>query len=379
MSVSSDYNRLLDDAHAFASGLAAEISDDERYRYQGMPSDGNSRHAYERMGAAGWIGLHWPERLGGRGMHPLLTDAMEEVFGYHWLPMCEYLLSVKTIGNALLRFAAPSLVDRLLPEMAAGRLIFCQGFSEPDAGSDLASLRTSAKLDGDLLIINGRKLWTSGAENADWVYLAVRTDPHAARHRGLSVLVADMRSPGIEIATHRTLGGGTLGELAITDLVVPVNHVVGELHGGWQVLMGTMDFERVTTEKVGVAMWLLESLESRVTSAAERRDLRRLYGQAAAARLHGRRATRLLTDEKEASVASSMAKLAVARLLQQLAEFAVTVLGPTALLEQVSGASTCLEARVAAFYRAAVATTIAGGTAEIQRRVIAHRGLVPAT
>ena len=145
-----------------------------------MPSDGDSRAAYAALGEAGWIGLHWPEELGGRGLSPLHTVACEERFGYHWLPLSGYLLSVKTIGNALGRFAAPALQERLLPEVAAGRLLFCQGFSEPDAGSDLAALRTTARDAGDRFVVSGRKLWTSSAEVADWIYLAVRTGPGRA-------------------------------------------------------------------------------------------------------------------------------------------------------------------------------------------------------
>ena len=179
-----------------------------------MPSDGDSRAGYAALGREGWIGLHWPERLGGRDADPLLTVAVEERFGYHWLPLSGYLLSVKTIGNALLGYASEPLQERLLPEIASGRLLFCQGFSEPEAGSDLASLRTSARLDGERFVVSGHKIWTSSAEIADWIYLAVRTDPEAARpHRGISVLVADMRTPGIEVRAIPTVGGGQLYEV----------------------------------------------------------------------------------------------------------------------------------------------------------------------
>src|SRR5207302_10102474 len=138
---------------------------------------------------------------------------------------------VKTVGNALIRFASEELAHQLLPEIAEGRLLFCQGFSEPDAGSDLASLRTRADVRGDRFVVNGRKIWTSSAEYADWVYLAVRTDPDRDRHRGLSVLVADISTPGITVTVHRTLGGGTLGELELAEVEIPADQLVGELHG----------------------------------------------------------------------------------------------------------------------------------------------------
>jgi alkylation response protein AidB-like acyl-CoA dehydrogenase len=363
-----DTEALAAEADAFAAGLAAEIAGEPQLRWQGMPSDGDSRVAYEALGAAGWIGVHWPEALGGRGLSPLHTVACEERFGYHWLPLSGYLLSVKTIGNALLRFASPALQERLLPEIAAGRLVFCQGFSEPDAGSDLASLRTTAVDGGDRFVVSGRKLWTSSAEVADWIYLAVRTGD-APRHRGLSVLVAPLDSPGITVSAHATLGGGTIGEVVLEEVEIPRSQLVGPLHGGWSVLMGTLDHERVTSEKVGVVLWLLDRLDELAGPSAR---LLRLRGEAEAARLHGRRAAELLGAGRPAAAQSSMAKLAVAVLMQRVAAAAVEQLGPAALLEEGTGT---LVGRIAAFHRAVVATTISGGAAEVQRIVIARREL----
>lgn len=363
---------LADRADAFARRLAHRVPEDPRLRYQGMPSDGDSRAIYAALGEGGWIGVHWPERFGGRGLTHLHTVGCEERFGYHWLPLSGYLLSVKTVGNALGKFATEELKARLLPEVAAGRLLFCQGFSEPDAGSDLAALRTRALARGDRFVVNGRKIWTSSADYADWVYLAVRTDTERQRHRGLSVLVADVRSPGITVHAHRTLGGGTIGELELDDVEIPADQLVGELNGGWGVLMGTLDYERVTSEKVGVVFSLLDSLASLAATREQRRQLQRLRGEALAARLHGRRAAELLDAGQPASGQSSMAKLSIAQLMQRLAAAATELLGPAALLEEGVGT---LTGRVAAFARAAVATTISGGAAEIQRTVIARREL----
>jgi alkylation response protein AidB-like acyl-CoA dehydrogenase len=363
---------LADQADAFARGLAHRVPEDPQLRYQGMPSDGDSRAIYTALGESGWIGIHWPQRLGGRGLTHLHTVGCEERFGYHWLPLSGYLLSVKTVGNALGKFATEELKARLLPEVAAGRLLFCQGFSEPDAGSDLAALRTRAVVRGDRFVVNGRKIWTSSADYADWVYLAVRTDPERQRHRGLSVLVADLRTPGITVHAHRTLGGGTIGELELDGVEIPTDQLVGDLHGGWGVLMGTLDYERVTSEKVGVVFSLLDALASLPATREQRRRLHRLRGEALAARLHGRRAAELLDAGLPASGQSSMAKLSIAQLIQRLAAVATELFGPSALLEEGVGT---LTGRVAAFARAAVATTISGGAAEIQRSVIARREL----
>lgn len=362
-------------ADAFAAGLAARLEHEEdEERFQGMPSDGDSRVGYEAMGSASWIGLHWPERLGGRGLTPLHTVAAEERFGYHWLPLSSYLLSVKTIGNAMLRFASAELQERLIPEIAAGRLVFCQGFSEPGAGSDLAALRTRADRRGETFVVSGHKIWTSSAQLADWIYLAVRTDPSAARPQdGISVLVADIRTPGIVVRPFPTLGGGQLCEVFLDEVQIPASQLVGELHDGWRVLMGTLDYERVTSEKVGILVRVLDELDALVETSADRLTLLRLRGEAEASRLHGRRATRLLQAGLPASAASSMAKLSCAVLAQRLAEEALRMLGPAGLVER--GPGDRLQGRLAALSRAAVGATISGGSAEIQRRVIARRGL----
>lgn len=337
-----------------------------------MPSDGDSRLGYEAMGRAGWIGLHWPEALGGRELSPLDTVAAEERFGWHWLPLSGYLLSVKTIGNVLLGHAPVELRERLLPEIAAGRLIFCQGFSEPEAGSDLASLRTAARVEDGRFLVSGQKIWTSSAQIADWIYLAVRTDPDAARpHRGISVLVADMRSPGIEVREIATVGGGALCEVFLSDVEVPAEQLVGELNGGWSVLMSTLDHERVTSEKVGVVLRVLDDLEEALDRDS-RLGLRRLRGEAEAARALGRRAAALLADGRPAAAASSMAKLSISTLVRRTAEAGVRLVGPDALVEGDAGIGA---GRLAALTRASAGSTVAGGAAEIQRRVIARRGL----
>jgi alkylation response protein AidB-like acyl-CoA dehydrogenase len=361
-------SEITSDADRFAAELARRLAGEADNRFQGMPSDGDSREGYEAMGREGWIGLHWPERLGGRDLDTLTTLAAEERFGYHWLPLSGYLLSVKTIGNALLGHASAELQERLLPEIAAGRLMFCQGFSEPEAGSDLAALRTSARRDGDRFIVSGHKIWTSSAQLADWIYLAARTDPDASRpHRGISVLVAEMSSPGIEVREIETVGGGLLCEVFLTEVEVPDAQLVGQPDGGWRVLMATLDHERVTSEKVGVVLRVLDDL------GAASLELRRLRGEAEAARLLGHRAAMLLADGRPAAAAASMAKLSISTLVRRTAETGVRLLGPRALIED--GPDAVGAGRLAALTRAAAGSTIAGGAAEIQRRVIARQGL----
>ena len=223
-------------------------------------------------------------------------------------------------------------------------------------------------------MVSGHKIWTSSAQIADWIYLAVRTDADAARpHRGISVLVADMRTPGIEVREIPTVGGGLLCEVFLTEVEVPGTQLVGELGGGWRVLMSTLDHERVTSEKVGVVLRVLDDLEAAAGSGAERLALHRLRGEAQAARLLGRRAAGLLADGRPAAAASSMAKLSIAMLARRTAELGARLLGPSALVER--GGEPEAEGRVAALTRATAGSTVAGGAAEIQRRVIARQGL----
>jgi alkylation response protein AidB-like acyl-CoA dehydrogenase len=368
-------SEITSEADRFGAELAARLAGEDENRFQGMPSDGDSREGYLAMGDGGWIGLHWPEELGGRGLDPLLTVAAEERFGYHWLPLSSYLLSVKTIGNAMLDHASAELQERLLPEIAAGRLVFCQGFSEPEAGSDLASLRTTARRDGDRFVVSGHKVWTSSAQVADWIYLAVRTDPGAARpHRGVSVLVAEMGSPGIEVREIEVVGGGVLNEVFLDEVSVPAAQLVGEENGGWRVLMSTLDHERVTSEKIGIVLRVLEDLEQALGGGSgARHELRRLRGEAEAARLLGGRAVRLLAERRPAAAASAMAKLSMSTLAKRTADAGTRLLGPRALVED--GPEAVGEGRLAGMTRSTAGSSIAGGASEIQKRVIARQGL----
>jgi 3-oxocholest-4-en-26-oyl-CoA dehydrogenase alpha subunit len=368
---------LRDEASAFAAAVRPTLADDPEWRRQGMLSDGDSREVTRALGEAGWIGMTWPEAAGGRGLTHVDAALVEEVFGYHWLPLSLYLLSYKTIGCALERFASPALKEQLLGPIARGELTFCQGFSEPEAGSDLASLTTRAELRGDRFVVDGRKLWTSSAWLADWIYLAVRTSPDEPRHRGISVLVVPLDTPGIEVRRFPVLGGGYLCEVFLAGVEVPAGNIVGEVDRGWDVLMHTLDFERITAEKLGGLAWILDELEERLR-ATDRLDaswsrVAALRGELAAARLLSLRAADVLDRGEPASAASAMAKLAGARLAQRVAREGVELLGLEGLADAHPSAP--LEGRLGGLYRASVGSTISGGSAEILQVVIARRGL----
>jgi alkylation response protein AidB-like acyl-CoA dehydrogenase len=342
-----------------------------------MLSDGDSREVTQALGEAGWIGMTWPEELGGRGLSHVDAALVEDVFGYHWLPLSLYLLSYKTIGCALERYAAPELQERLLGPIARGELTFCQGFSEPGAGSDLASLTTRAERRGDAWVVNGHKIWTSSAWLADWIYLAVRTNPDEPRHRGISVLVAPLDTPGIEVRRFPVLGGGYLCEVFIDSAEIPAENLVGEVDRGWDVLMHTLDFERITAEKLGGLAWVIDALEARLDETGRLEAVwdrvARLRGELAAARLLSLRAADLIDRGQPASSASAMAKLAGARLAQRLAREGIELLGLEGLAD--GHPASPLHGRIGGLYRASVGSTISGGSAEILQVVIARRGL----
>jgi 3-oxocholest-4-en-26-oyl-CoA dehydrogenase alpha subunit len=368
--LTDDERALRDEAAAFSAGLRALLDADPEWRRQGLLSDGDSREVTEALGRAGWIGLPWPENLGGRGRTNLDASLAEEIFGYHWLPLSLYLLSSKTIGAALERFAARELQERLLPAVSRGELVFCQGFSEPGAGSDLGSLRTRARLEDDRFVVDGHKIWTSSAHLADWIYLAVRTDPEREKHEGISVLVADLATPGFTVRRFPTLGGGSLCEVFLDGVEIPRENLVGELDGGWNVLMHTLDFERISSEALGGLTWILDGLEQELGVRAEIQSLR---GDVDAARLLSLRAAWLLDRHEPAAAASAAAKLAGARVTQLVADTACDLLGLDGLAD--GDPSSPLAGRVGGLYRACVGSTISGGTAEVQQLVIARRGL----
>ena len=368
---------LREEAASFAAGLRPSLETEPEWRRQGMLSDGDSREVTRVLGEAGWIGMTWPEERGGRGLTHVDTALCEDILGYHWLPLSLYLLSYKTVGCALERFASPELTERLLGPIARGELTFCQGFSEPGAGSDLASLTTRAERRGDVYIVSGQKIWTSSAWLADWIYLAVRTNSDKSRHRGISVLVAPLDSPGIDVRRFPVLGGGYLCEVFLDGVEIPAENLVGEVDRGWDVLMHTLDFERITAEKLGGLAWVLDALERRLEET-DRIDaawarVGALRGELAGARLLSLRAADLLDRGEPASAASAMAKLAGARLAQRLAREGIELLGLEGLADGHAAAP--LEGRIGALYRSSVGSTISGGSAEILQTVIARRGL----
>ncbi|MFF4266858.1 acyl-CoA dehydrogenase [Streptomyces virginiae] len=345
------------------------------------PDDWPGRRAYDlgwqrRLYEAGYAGLHWPVDAGGRGatptQHLIFLEETERAgapyVGANFVGLLHAGPTIAAEGTAAQR-------ARWLPPVLRGEEVWCQGFSEPDAGSDLASLRTRAVRDGDDYVITGSKIWTSHAEVADWCELLVRTDPAAPKHRGISWLAMPMDAPGVTVRPLRTLAGSTeFAEMFLDEVRVPVTDRVGAENDGWRVTMVTLSFERGTAfvgEVVACRRTLGElarraKADGRWDDPVLRRRLGRLYGEFGALW----RLTQWNVSEAERSaggvpgIGGSVFKLAYSHARQELYDTAAEVLGAESLdLEQ----GWVLDRLSSLSY------TIAAGTSQIQRNIVAER------
>ncbi|MGW7396114.1 acyl-CoA dehydrogenase [Streptomyces cyaneofuscatus] len=345
------------------------------------PDDWPARRAYDTtwqrmLYDAGYAGLHWPEDAGGRGatptQHLIFLEETERAgapyVGANFVGLLHAGPTVAAEGTAEQR-------ARWLPPVLRGDEIWCQGFSEPDAGSDLAALRTRAVRDGDDYVVSGSKIWTSHAEVADWCELLVRTDPEAPKHRGISWLAMPMDAPGITVRPLRTLAGSTeFAEVFLDAVRVPVRNRVGAENDGWRVTMVTLSFERGTAF-VGEVVACRRTLEA--LAAEARRNgrwddpvLRRRLGRLNAEFRALWRLTQANVSESERTggvpgIGGSVFKLRYSGVRQDLYEAAAEVLGGVDAFD--------LDREWALDRLSSLSYTIAAGTSQIQRNIVAER------
>jgi alkylation response protein AidB-like acyl-CoA dehydrogenase len=357
---------------------------------QHRPADGPEMRDFDlawqrRQYEAGWAGIAWPADYGGRGLSTIQQLIWYEEYARAGAPY----VGVNFVG---LLHGGPTLIangDEVqkndhLARILKGEEVWCQGFSEPGAGSDLASLRTRAVIEGDELVINGQKIWTSFAQWADFQELLVRTDPAAAKHKGISWVICDMKTPGVRVRPIKTMAGNyEYCEVFYDDVRVPLANIVGGLNNGWRVAMSTLSFERGTgfmAEQVALAT----ELEALIALASERTDKR---GRAMIADDEIARTLAMLRAEVTALQAmtyagislnerrgtpgaeASILRLYHGLLTQRLYKLSLAVLGADAL-ERTDPESGWTGPYLYSFSR-----TIGGGTAEIQRNIIAERVL----
>jgi alkylation response protein AidB-like acyl-CoA dehydrogenase len=228
----------------FRAYLAQVMTPEVRAATRDRESGPAYREVIRRMGREGWLTPGWPKEYGGRGLDPLAQKIVLEEL---WLAEAPFpFVTVNTIGPALIRRGSPAQQRELLPRIASGELNFAIGYTEPEAGTDLAALKTQAvrEADGDYLI-NGQKVFTSGAEGADYIWLAARTDRTAPAHRGITIFMVDTRLPGFAVSPLHTVGGVRTNVTYYEDVRVPASMIVGEVNGGWALITEQLNHERV--------------------------------------------------------------------------------------------------------------------------------------
>jgi alkylation response protein AidB-like acyl-CoA dehydrogenase len=322
---------------------------------------------------AGWAAISWPAEYGGRDATVAEQLAFYEVMTEAQAPGPVNAIGVANIAPAIMSFGTAEQKDRYLAPLLRGDEIWCQGMSEPDAGSDLASLKTSAVADNDGFVVNGQKTWNSLGQFADWCQLYVRTDPSVPKHKGITCLLVDMRSAGVEVRPVRTMAGdSSFSEIFLTDVWVPNTALLGSIHQGWRVAMTTLSHERAGVARLHLGLTarfneLLDDARSAgvVATPVQRDRLARLFAYISTMRWMTTRELEAIGGGGQPSPAmGSVAKLMWAQATQELADLAVGLLGTGAL----AGPWTKNLA-------AAPAVSIAGGTGEINRNIVAEHGL----
>ncbi len=339
------------------------------------------RMAWEReLGAAGWIGLGWPKQHGGREATLLQQVIFHEEYAAAGAPGRVNHVGEQLLAPTVLAYGTEEQRQRFLPGILRGEELWCQGYSEPDAGSDLAAVRTKARLDGDVWRIDGQKVWTSLAEHADWTFAVVRSEPGSERHKGLSYLLVPMDQPGVEIRPIvQITGTSEFSEVFFSDAVTAAGNIVGAPGDGWRVALGTLAFERgVATlgQQIGFARELEEIADSaRATGAIDDPAIAdRIATAFCELRVLRFNALRTLAgDPTAAAGAASVAKLLWAPWHQRLGELAVDVRGPETTLA-AAGDGYALDGDQALFLYTR-SDTIYAGSNEIQRNIIAERML----
>ncbi len=224
------------------------------------------------LSEGGWLGLTWPVEYGGRGLDEITAVAVVEEFARHGVPWMgsNDPFSIGMLGNTIIHLGTEEQKRHFLPRILSGEDVWCQGYSEPEAGSDLAGVKTKAVLDGDEWVINGQKVWTSAGHLANWIFLIARTDPEAAKHRGLSFILCPMDQPGVEVRPIRMLSGESeFNEIFFTDARAPRGHVIGEVNGGWRVAMALLGYERGTDAAI-LPLQFRRELDRLIALARER-------------------------------------------------------------------------------------------------------------
>ncbi len=338
----------------------------------------------QQMGKDGWLGLGWPQEYGGRGEDPEALYVFYDAVIRANAPLS--LVTLNTVGPALMKHGTQAQKDFFLPPILTGELIFAIGYTEPGAGTDLAALQTRAVIDGDELVINGNKIYTSAGVYADWIWLAVRTDRDAPRHQGISVVLVPTTAPGFSVTEIHTVGGISTSATYYDDVRVPLTNVVGELNAGWKLITDQLNHERVALAARGgianelfdeVLAWTKEqpSGDGRLFDVPwVREKLAEVYALLSATDLFNLRLVAAVASGTLGGGESAAAKVYGTEAVVDAYGMLQEVLGARGLLRPgTPGAA--LQGRVEALGRRAQNNTFGGGTNEVMREIVAAKSL----
>jgi len=364
---------------AFRDELRAWLADN--WDADQRPPEGDSaafawrRDWQRRLAEGGWAGVHWPREYGGRGATVTESAIFFEELARARAPLPANVLGLLLAGPTIMVWGNEEQKQRYLPPILTGDEIWCQGFSEPDAGSDFAALKTRAVKDGDEWVVTGQKVWTSIAHHAKWCMLVARTDPDAPKHKGLTYFILDMEQPGVQVRPLvQITGEAEFNELFLEEARIPDANVLGGVGNGWKVALTTL-----MNERSGLAFFLQvrtrQVLDELVEEAARRGLLDdaviadrigRLYAKAETLRLLAYRGLTAIEKYGQPGPEGSLTKWLWSETNQELTQFAVDVLGFDALEAGSAWAYELLRAR---------GNTIEGGTTEILKNIVAERVL----
>ncbi len=332
------------------------------------------------LGEAGWIAPHWPSEYGGGGLSVSEQFVFNEEMAEARVPDVGGM-GVNMIGPIVIRFGTEEQRKEHLPGITSGENIWCQGYSEPGSGSDLASLQTRAVRDGDDYVINGQKIWTSGAHRADRMFMLARTDPDAPKHRGISMFLLDMKSPGITVQPLITMAGDhVFNEVFFEDVRVPAENLIGDENRGWYVGAALLDFERSNISRMIALRHMVDDLVTTAQASgiemtpAMRAEVAERAIEASVGRLISYRVISIQKRGGIPNYEASMNKLYRSEVHQRIAQTGVKLLGMYGELYRGSPHAP-KNGSLAHQYLSTVSATIAAGTSEVNRNVIATRGL----
>lgn len=377
--------------HEIRQFLRSELPEDWDPLHQGSPFSPDNmpftRSMSEKLADKGWLTLAWPEEYGGQARSIMEQTVYREEMTYWGAPGTDLGVgAISWVGPTLMIAGTEEQKAEHLPPIARAERYWCTLYSEPGSGSDLASLQTSAQLDGDDYVINGQKIWTSAGHIADYGWLAARTDPDAPKHRGISLFMLDMKTPGVTVRPIiNMVGNHEFNEVFFEDVRIPKANLVGEEHRGWYTLAVALDFERSGVGYSASARRTLETLVKYVKGTERdgrplaedplvRRELAQRSIETEVSRWLSYRVAWMQGQDMVPNAEASMSKLYGTELTQRVARTGMDILGMSGQLSAGSKWAP-LQGYIQRLFLSSVSSTIAAGTSEIQRDIIARRGL----